>query len=170
MDKVLPCPSNPEWVRSTVTDKNIMLVLRGHRRKHYHYEIGSLVSWGQVPDGPHPQIKTPPRGGVFSFPVSLKSSGGYLRLFFGRLAQHVAAAPDRLDVVLAARGIGELFAQLADEDVDDLQFRLVHAAVEMIEEHLLGQRRAFAQAQELQHLVLLAGQVHPRRADLDGLG
>src|SRR5919107_4662478 len=60
---------------------------------------------------------------------------------FGRLAQHVAAAPDRLDVVLALAGVGELLAQLADEDVDDLQLGLVHAAVEMVEEHLLRQRR-----------------------------
>src|SRR3546814_8350124 len=35
----------------------------------------------------------------------------------------------------------ELLAQLADENVDDLELGLVHAAVEMIEEHLLGQRR-----------------------------
>src|SRR5215204_1127233 len=47
-----------------------------------------------------------------------------------RLAQDVAAAPDRLDVVLARRGVGELLAKLADEHVDDLQLRLVHAAVE----------------------------------------
>jgi hypothetical protein len=67
-------------------------------------------------------------------------------------------------------GIGELLAQFADEDVDDLQLRLVHAAIEVIEEHFLGQRRALAQAQELQHLVLLAGQVHAGAVDLDGLG
>src|SRR5690606_24746124 len=58
------------------------------------------------------------------------------------VAQHVAAAPDRLDIVLAPGGFGELFPQLADEDVDDLQLRLVHAAVEVVEEHLLGERRA----------------------------
>eukprot|EP01035_Chromulina_nebulosa_P032812 gene32812-43859_t len=61
------------------------------------------------------------------------------------LAQHVAATPDGLDVVLAARGDRQLLAELADEDVDDLEFGLVHAAIEMIEEHFLGQRRALAQ-------------------------
>src|SRR5262245_16682948 len=51
----------------------------------------------------------------------------------------VAAAPHRLDGVLALRRVGELQALLPDEHVDDLEFLLVHAAVEMIEEHLLGQ-------------------------------
>ena len=40
-------------------------------------------------------------------------------LVLGRLAQHIAAAPHRLDVVLAVGGVGQLLAQLADEDVDD---------------------------------------------------
>src|SRR5262249_29381895 len=61
------------------------------------------------------------------------------RLVLGRLAQHVATAPHRLNVVLAARGVGELLAQLADEDVDDLELGLVHAAVKVIEEHLFGE-------------------------------
>jgi hypothetical protein len=47
----------------------------------------------------------------------------------GRIAQHIAAAPDRLDVVVAAGGLGQLLAQLADEHVDDLELGLVHAAV-----------------------------------------
>src|ERR1700759_3446686 len=76
-----------------------------------------------------------------------------------RVAQHVAAAPDRLDIVLAAGGGGELLSELADEDVDDLQLRLVHAAIEMVEKHLLGQRRALAQAQQLEDAVFLAGQM-----------
>jgi hypothetical protein len=45
------------------------------------------------------------------------------------LAQYMAPPPHRLDVVLAVRGLGELLAQLADENVDDLDLRLVHAAV-----------------------------------------
>src|SRR6478672_519163 len=39
----------------------------------------------------------------------------------GGIAQHVAAAPDRLDVVLTAGGCLKLLAQLTDEDVDDLE-------------------------------------------------
>jgi hypothetical protein len=70
-------------------------------------------------------------------------SGGDALFDFRRLAQHIAATPDRLDVVLALAGVRELLAQLADEHVDDLEFGLVHAAVEMVEEHLLGERRAF---------------------------
>src|SRR5215467_11414440 len=66
----------------------------------------------------------------------------------GGLAQHIAAAPHRLDVVFAVRRVGELLAQLADEHVDDLELGLVHAAVEMVEEHLLGQRRALAEREQ----------------------
>src|ERR1700731_4535376 len=80
---------------------------------------------------------------------SAVTSGGDLRLLLGRLAQDVAAAPHGLDIVLAARCVGQLLAQFADEDVDDLELGLVHATVEMVEKHLLGQGRALAQAQEL---------------------
>src|SRR5690242_12045021 len=66
-------------------------------------------------------------------------SGGDASFVIARLAQHVTAPPHRLDVVLAARRIGQLLAQLAYEHVDDLELRLVHAAVQMVEEHLLGQ-------------------------------
>ena len=90
-------------------------------------------------------------------------------LVLGRLAQHIAAAPHRLDVVLAVRGIRKLLAQLADEHVDDLEFGLVHAAIEMIEEHLLGQRGALAQREQLEHLIFLAGQMHARAVNLDRL-
>ena len=56
-------------------------------------------------------------------------------------------APNGLDIVLPIRCIGELFPHLADEHVDDLDLRLVHPAIEMVEEHFLGERHAFAQAQ-----------------------
>src|SRR5450759_1316332 len=100
----------------------------------------------------------------------LENSGRYLLLVLAWLAQYVAPAPYRFDVVLAVRRAGELLAQLADEDVDDLDLRLVQATVELGEEHFLGDRRALAQAQELQHLVLLAGKVHANLVDLDRLG
>ena len=41
----------------------------------------------------------------------------------------------------------------------DLELGLVHAAIEVVEEHLLGQRRALAQAQKLEDAVFLGGQV-----------
>src|ERR1700730_6738665 len=69
---------------------------------------------------------------------SRKRSGGDPRLILARLTQHIAAAPHGLDVVLAVRSAGELLAQLADEDVDDLDLGLVHPAVEIVEKHLLG--------------------------------
>src|SRR6185436_3180156 len=107
-----------------------------------------------VPHGSSAQTKTPPSlagsGTIRSWEGAKParrnlSSGGDALFGFRRLAQHIAAAPDGLDVVLALRRIRELLAQLADEHVDDLQFGLVHAAVEMVEEHLLGQRRALAE-------------------------
>ena len=56
-----------------------------------------------------------------------------LLLLFGvRIPQHVAAAPDGLDIVCAAASQAQLLAQLADEHVDDLELRLVHAAIEMV--------------------------------------
>src|SRR3546814_12964026 len=55
-------------------------------------------------------------------------------LLFQRVPQDIPTAPYGFDVVLAAGRQRELLAQLADEDVDDLEFRLIHSAVEMIEE------------------------------------
>src|SRR5689334_20443027 len=78
--------------------------------------------------------------------------GGDACFVFTRFAEDVPAAPHGLDIVLAVRCIGELLAKLTDEDVDDLQLRLVHAAVEMIEEHLFGQGCPFAQTEQLKHL------------------
>ena len=39
----------------------------------------------------------------------------------------------------------------------------------MIEEHFLGQRRALAQAEKLQHLIFLAGEVYARAAHFNRL-
>src|SRR5258708_39428058 len=49
-------------------------------------------------------------------------------LFFFRIAQHVAAAPDRLDVMLSRIGHRQLLPKLADKNVDDFEFGLVDAA------------------------------------------
>jgi hypothetical protein len=103
-------------------------------------------------------------------PKLLKISGRHFRLVLVRLTQHVAPAPYRFNVVLAIRRGGELLAQLANKDVDDLDHRLVHATVELDEEHFLGQRRALAQREELEDLVLLADEMHTRAIDLDRLG
>src|ERR1700710_2151743 len=92
---------------------------------------------------------------------------GRLRLF--GLAQHIAAPPDGLDIIVSAAGEAELLAKLADEDVDDLQFRLVHAAVKMVQEHFLGERGALAQREQLQHRIFLAGQMDAAAVDLDRL-
>src|SRR5215472_11883699 len=54
-----------------------------------------------------------------------------------RISEDIAATPHRLDVMTATGRLRELFAQLADEQVDDLDLGLVHPAVEVVEEHLL---------------------------------
>src|SRR3546814_10867297 len=58
-----------------------------------------------------------PRSGVGDVTSRLGAVGA------DRVAQHVAAAPHGLDVVVAAGRGGQLLAELADEDVDDLQLR-----------------------------------------------
>src|SRR5690606_34604147 len=79
------------------------------------------------------QSKTPA-----GFPASVSNStlsggsgprsGGDADGAFRWVAQDIAPAPDGFDVVLAVRRRRQLLAQLADEDVDDLQLGLVHAA------------------------------------------
>src|SRR4051794_29124076 len=66
------------------------------------------------------------------------------RLVLVRLAHLITAAPHGLDVVLAVRGVIELLANLADKNVNDLDLRLVHPAVKIVEEHLLRKRRTLA--------------------------
>src|SRR4051812_2125399 len=52
------------------------------------------------------------------------------------LAEHVAPPPDGLDVVSPARCRRKLLAQLAHEHVDDLQLGLVHAGIQVAQEHV----------------------------------
>src|SRR5207344_3419220 len=65
-------------------------------------------------------------------------------------------------------GVGELLAYLAHENVDDLDLRLVHAAIKLAEKHFLGNRCTSAEAQEFQHLILLARQIHANLLDMYG--
>lgn len=51
-----------------------------------------------------------------------------------------------------------------------IQFRLVHAAVEVVQEHFLGEGGALAERKQLQHLIFLARQVDALAADFDSLG
>src|ERR1700747_149763 len=69
------------------------------------------------------------------------------RRILRRLTHYIAAPPNRLDIVLAARCAGEFFSQLANKYVDDFHLRLVHTTVEVAQEHFLGQRRSLAQRQ-----------------------
>ena len=107
------------------------IVSAGRRRR---YRIQAAVSW--------------PTGAAARVDVTHR-----------RLADHVAASPHRADQV-AGPGRRQLLAQLADEHVDDLHLRLVHAAIEMIEERLLGQHHPLAQHQQFEDRVFLAGQMH----------
>src|SRR5271163_3839803 len=76
--------------------------------------------------------------------INVQQTGGSLGrnpdLRLALLPHHIPAAPDRFDKFLATRRVGELFPQLADENIDDFHLRLVHAAVEVIKDHILGLR------------------------------
>ena len=50
----------------------------------------------------------------------------------GRLSQSIPAPPHSLDVIVAIRGGSEFLAYLAHKHVNDLKFRLVHAAIELV--------------------------------------
>ena len=65
-----------------------------------------------------------------------------------------------MPIRLSAPAWRQLLPQLADEDVDDLHLGFVHAAIEVVEERLLGQDHPLAQNQQFQDRVFLAGQVH----------
>src|SRR5215469_13391001 len=69
--------------------------------------------------------------------------------------KNVAASPHRLYVMISPARPSELFAQLADKDVDDFEVRSVHAAIEMVAEHILRQDSALVQAKQLENAVLL---------------
>ena len=56
----------------------------------------------------------------------------------GWIAEHIATAPHCFNVMLAICRCRQFLAQFADEHVDDFQFRLIHAAVKVVEEHFLG--------------------------------
>ena len=75
-------------------------------------------------------------------------------------AQHVASAPDGFDEVFAFSGVGQLLAQLTNKHVDNFEFRLIHATIEVVEEHFFGECGAFAKAEKFQHLIFFAGEVH----------
>src|SRR6516164_6888811 len=79
---------------------------------------------------------------------------------FGRIAEPIASTPNGLDIVFAAGCLRQLFAQFADENIDDLERRLVHPAIEMAEKHLLGYRGALPPAEQLEDAVFFAGQPH----------
>ena len=84
-----------------------------------------------------------------------------LPLFFVRgFPQHVAATPHGFEVVFAAGGVGQFFAQIAEEDVNDFNLRPVAATVKVVQDHFLGQCHALAQTQKFENLILLASEVH----------
>ena len=69
--------------------------------------------------------------------------------------------------MLPARRFSELLAQFADEYINDFDFRLIHAAIEVVKEHFFCERHAFAQAEQFKDLVFFAGQVNRHAAGFD---
>jgi len=84
-----------------------------------------------------------------------------------RLVKNIAAAPYRFDIVIAARRLSELFAQLADENINDLELGLVRSAIEVVEKHFPRDDGTLSQGEEFEDSVLLAGHVHRLVVDED---
>ena len=123
-----------------------------------------LVPWAASIDG---------RRGNGAWVASLSAKIGGLgslprQLLFVRsnFAQQLAASPDLFDDVYAAAGGGKLFTKLAAKHVDDIGLWLIHAAIELIEDHFLGQRRISAHRQSLEELELLRGEMKPIAAHI----
>jgi hypothetical protein len=72
--------------------------------------------------------------------------------------------------VFTTRRLSELLAQFADKDINNLEFGLVHPALEVVEEHLFRQRGTLAQAEQFENPILLAGEVHRLILDRDDAG
>ena len=86
-----------------------------------------------------------------------------------RVTQHIAAAPNGFDIALSTGGRRKFLAQFANKHVDDLQLGFIHAALEMVQEHLLGQGRPLPETQKFQHLVLFASQMYRCIVHINGL-
>ena len=68
------------------------------------------------------------------------------------------------------RHLGELFAQLAEEYIDDLELRLVYSAIEAVKKHFLSEDGTLAQAEELEDGILRGAHVHWLVIDRDNPG
>ena len=76
-----------------------------------------------------------------------------------RIAQDIAPAPNRMDVVVAFGCRLNFLTQFADKNVNNLEFRLIHATIQVVEEHFLGQCRAFTQRQQFKNAIFITGQM-----------
>ena len=77
--------------------------------------------------------------------LCLKLTGRAITPSVAWITQNVATTPDGLDIVLAIAGGCEFPAQFANKHVNNLYLGLVHAAVEVMQDHLLGQRNVLTQ-------------------------
>ena len=81
--------------------------------------------------------------GVYKLSVPLLADkpralcGSPLLLSVDRISEDIAATPHRLDVMPSAGRLRQLLTQFTHEDINDLDLRLVHFRVEVVQEHLL---------------------------------
>ena len=64
----------------------------------------------------------------------------------------------------------QLFAEIGDENIDDLELWLVDSALQVAQKHLAGHGGALAQAEKLDDVVFFLGQLNRLVADRDDLG
>ena len=85
------------------------------------------------------------------------------------VVQRIATSPHGLDVVRAASSLSQLFAQLADENINDRELGSDDPAVKMIEDHFLGQGSAFSETQQFKNGVFFTRQAQSHVVDCDRL-
>src|ERR1700751_1065565 len=76
---------------------------------------------------------------------------------YRRLTQHITAASNRLDVVVTAGCSGKLFAERANQNINDFGLGLVSSPVKVVEDHTFWQDRSFPPAEEVEDAVFLRG-------------
>src|SRR5437868_5575600 len=84
------------------------------------FSAAAICSWPAAKNcwNAIPSKKGAAMGALFQSKLGPLGGDGFALL---RVAQHIAAAPHGFDVIVAVGGGRQLLAQLADEDVDDLE-------------------------------------------------
>ena len=87
-----------------------------------------------------------------------------------RFTHDITTPPDGFNMAFTIIHIFDFLAKLTDENINDFNLGLIHATIEVVEEHFLGQCGALAQRKQLKHRIFLAGKVNTSTVDFNSLG